>query len=214
MEFFISELIVPIVTALIAAIGTYLYNTKKLNAPSKERLRATARKKFLSGFEDISKTYGVLKSMVESPCVDRVLLIKIMNGGDMPRVGSPIYAKSIKAFSYHSWTESEIEENYKGVRVDDEYIKMCVAVAQGDDYVMDVESHKDCLLRDFYRAEGVVLSQVYHIFTDTDSHEMYILSVASKKEEQKADFMSPKRITERYLQVEQVRRLFLNRIPR
>ncbi len=109
---------------------------------------------------------------------DRVLLVEVSNGGNAPRAGSRIYASAVNV-KCENHMSKYILERYDRVRIDDEYINMCISIQSGLVYKMQVNHHDPCLLKDFYTSEGVKYSEVYHIFTDGEDEKMFIMSIAT-----------------------------------
>lgn len=175
---------------------------RELAADIKEKNR------FLSGLKRISSAYDLLGTLEHIPIIDRVLLIKVTNGGATPRLGSTIYASAIKATAETQAESRKIEEIYAKVRVDDAYIKMCIRAAQGEVYEFDVAKHEECILKDFYMSEDVKYAEIYHLYTDIDEDAMYIISLATKKEENILGFKRQVNRARILISLEALRRIF------
>ena len=124
---------------------------------------------------------GFSMESIESRIFPRVLLVELTNGGDKPNVGGSMHATAIdvKVNKAHIKSRDYILKKYDGVRVDARYIEMCIKAQKEGVVFIDVDKMQDQFLKNWYRAEGIVYSEVYHIYTDVESESMFILSVAT-----------------------------------
>lgn len=120
--------------------------------------------------------------------IDRVLLLRVTNGGNIPRPGSNIYASALDVTTWSLDLEREILGRYKSVKVDAKYIEMCAQLAETPElaYKINVPENPTSLLEGWYQVEKVVQSWVYGIHINSfkddnrEKFEQYILSIAMR----------------------------------
>ena len=209
IKLFAKDVWMPTVTMIVGAVSAYYAQTALAKFKADKKVATIQKKKsrFIDGIVQISHAYGLMDDMARWDYVDSVLFLRLSNGGAVPKLGSKLYATPVKAFTNDD-REHILERRYEGVEVDAEYIQMCIDVASGKDYIMEVETHKTCLLKSIYQSESVVISQVYHLYTDVDANNMYILSVRCKDEQKKELFNSLIEQTNRHMVMENIRRIF------
>lgn len=186
-----SPVIVTLTTSVTAGLGwlgVKLYNYIK-EKPS--RLNKKLEKAYTDSLRSIAIVYSTILALEKQPEIDRVFLVELSNGGNKPRPGSKLSAKGIyieldELKLKHS--KQELLKRYEDVQVDDKYIMMCIEAQQNGRYIFNVENHSDCLLKSIYTREGIVYSEIFHIYTDHLAEKMFILSVATqdKKETYKS----------------------------
>lgn len=112
------------------------------------------------GLRRLSQTYRAMSDMRECGA-QRVILWAAHNGGGVPRVGSPFYASAIHANVDRKF--KHIVQEYQQVSVDADYIEMLLGIYANGRHRFITEQSEPCLLRDLYKAEGVVDSALYYI---------------------------------------------------
>jgi len=118
--------------------------------------------------------------------IDRVLLLRVTNGGKIPKPGSQMFASALDVTTWALDLEREILNKYTSVKVDSFYSNMCAQVAETPElpYKITVTDKPKSLLEGWYQAENVRESWVFNIhlntFKDeeTEKFEQYILSLA------------------------------------
>jgi hypothetical protein len=153
----------------------------RLYEAHKDRKYQVRKENVINGMRAIAKVYSSMDTLKDSQEIERVVLDEISNGGNTPMPGSRMFSNAINAKHTNLSLGREILERYDHVRIDDEFIKMCIMIQSGDPYKMIVKDAKECLLKDFYLNEGVKYSEVYHIFTDGIEEKMFILEISTSQ---------------------------------
>lgn len=167
--------------AILTGIGWFI---RKFYETKKARKKREKKEGVVEGLRSIAKVYNAMSNLRKCDEIERVLLLEVSNGGNTPRPGSKVYASAVNVKHMDSLMGKEILEKYERVKIDDEYINMCITVQAGNEYRMHVEKHHNCLLKDFYVAEGVKYSEVYHIYTDGEDEKMFILTVSTYRDKE------------------------------
>jgi len=170
-----------IFTALGAGAGGYAVKEAVLFL---ERNRLRRNKLNLNQqLKAIAEVYAVMAKIEDLPSVDRILLLELTNGGHKPMPGSRMYAKAIWVSVHDIAQRPDILERYDRVLVDEEYIRMVVKTQSQPAVMLKVREMPECLLKSLYISEGVIYSEVYHIYTDSKASATFIVSVATYQED-------------------------------
>lgn len=140
---------------------------------------------YLQGLRSIAKVYNCMDILKETKEITRVLLLEISNGGNVPRCGSIMYASAVNVKHDDIEMGRSILEKYNRVRIDDEYINMCIEAERTKGaYKIMVQDSRESLLKSFYMTEGIQYSEVFHIYTDGKDEKMFIMSVATENDDE------------------------------
>lgn len=166
-------------SALAVAVGWFLNDGIK---QIRKKRRKQAEAKFTDQLRSVRDIYAAMNALRKRDEIDRVFLLEISNCGDKPKPGSVMYAKAVEiAIDRHRF---ELLERYKRVRLDEAYISMLLKVKASGWYDFEVEHHESCMLKNYYEAEGVKFSRIFHLFTDPEDEKMFIMSVSTKQKNQ------------------------------
>lgn len=197
---FLTLFVLPALGLLIGFLGKVV--VERIQARSKKELAALAVEKeiekkrqkqitkanlFLMGLESVFRVHLEMDTIEKDTPATRVYLVKLSNGGSTPKPGSTINASGVYAECETKIDAQKLVKRYQKVRVDDQYIKMCIDAANNPTHpvIIDVENAPDSILKQFYMAEGIKYSEVYWIYTDGENDSMYIMSVATHKENER-----------------------------
>lgn len=124
--------------------------------------------------------YDVMQQTAAHIDADRILLIRLHNGGAVPKVTSALKSTVIQEV-FHSPLRS-IKMDWQDREVDIQYVKMLIELDQDPDGAIIV--HQDTMdkgmLQTTYEAHGVVMSVLH--FIARDKHSMYFISANFSKE--------------------------------
>lgn len=137
---------------------------------------------YLDRIRSIANVYAIMEKMRLFKGVDRVFLLEVSNGGDKPKVGSVLFARAVEMKISEDVSRSSRDSllrKYDEVRLDEAYIYMCAKIQEDGMYRFKTEDERDCLLKNYYESEGVTYSKIFHIYTDTESEKMFIMSVST-----------------------------------
>lgn len=115
------------------------------------------------------------KGLISESTVQRVLVLKLTNGGGEPVPGKTYYSTAMVGEVDSVYKHKPI--HYDAIQIDNEYIAM-VAKARVEKRVqmlVDVMPH--CILKDFYRGEGVKFSEAHYLCSTPDA--TYFMTFAS-----------------------------------
>ena len=110
-------------TIILTGIGWFLKDvyTRRINA-KKDAKKET----YLQGLRSIAKVYNAMDVLKDTKEITRVLLLEISNGGNMPKCGSIMHASAVNVKHDDIEAGRSILEKYNRVRIDYEYINMCI----------------------------------------------------------------------------------------
>lgn len=112
------------------------------------------------GLRKLSETYKAMSNMRECGA-QRVILWAAHNSGGVPRVGSPFYASAVHVNVERKYRN--VVQEYRQVSVDADYIEMLLGIYANGRHRFITEQAEPCLLRDLYKAEGVIDSALFYI---------------------------------------------------
>lgn len=201
-----TETIGLIITAITSMAGTYLigwwkYRQVKLELKTKEKKELLNQSAAMLSVDGLKSQAYVAHQMqkISDLGFGRVLIVMIQNDGKIPRPGSKLYAHALSPVSVDLRAAREISNRYDGVEVDADYTQFCAMLAADNSYVHRIEVPYDIdpaqltLIQGWYRSEGILESNVYHLATDVYCNEekqeehfrMFILSAAVYKNQDK-----------------------------
>ena len=113
----------------------------------------------------------LVSAEIDIDLVGRALLFQGHNGGDIPTVDKGYYVTMITK----SVSREHLEAlgDYEDIRVDPAYIKLLGHIIKHGYYHFIVDKEDDCLLKDYYLAEGVKESIIVYIDTTRSNSIVY-----------------------------------------
>lgn len=142
----------------------------------------------IRGMKSITVLYQAMEQIKDLTPAKRVLLLEVGNSGSPPKPGEKIYARAIEVKMEDETDRLPILSNYEKVLIDDSYLSMVIqAKESGEPYIIDVETHKDCLLKRIYEQENVKYSEVHHLYSDHGKWKQFIVSISTNEEGEKFD---------------------------
>lgn len=121
---------------------------------------------------------AVCHQLVADSTVERVLVLKLTNGGGEPIVGTTYYA-SVMVSAVENLKQSR-PTDYTKLEVDDAYVAMVVGLKRMKRMQLLVDSMPHSLLRDIYNSEKVKFAEVHYLASTPDA--TYYCSFATYSE--------------------------------
>ncbi len=167
-----------VITAVVGLLTNELI--KKIKQYSKAKKEEYNRESILA----LCDVVRSMKRLETAGSIERVLLIEVSNGGDRLMPGSIAYANAIDIVldDQHEDEEAKLLKRYTNVRLDPDYLNMCVEAEQKGVYKFITSNESPCLLKDFYINEGIKYSEIFHIYTDVRKRCRFIMSISTHKE--------------------------------
>lgn len=118
------------------------------------------------------------KALISESTVQRCLVLKLTNGGGEPVPGKTYYSTAMVGEVDSVYKHKPI--HYEAIQIDNEYIAM-VAKARAERRVqLLVETMPYCILRTFYKSEGVQFSEAHYLCSTPDA--TYFMTFATYDE--------------------------------
>ena len=170
-----STVIVALVTTIGAVIVALIQKFKRF--PELKRMR-----KWKVGYTDIHETYENLGDIVAATDAQRAIIVKIENGGGIPKAGHPLYL-SVLYEIVQGGTRPNREDWVKREIMEPHYFKFLSTLLQDQAHTLITsEMPEDCLLRTAYEGYGVHHAETFLL--RQSKHATYVLSVHYGSEEQ------------------------------
>lgn len=165
---------------ILAGLG---WVVRKIYEEWKSKRKVRKKESYLEGLRAVAKVYNSMDLLKETDEITRVLLLEVSNGGHVPRPGSRMYVNAINVKHDDADVGRDILQRYEHVQIDDDYIKMCISVQETNrPYVINLNNALKVdanLLESYYLSEGILYSEVYHIYTDGSDEKMFIMSIST-----------------------------------
>jgi hypothetical protein len=193
--------------------GLFMYIAKSQYDSWKKKKEEVKEVAMIDGMKSFATVYSCMSNITSLGNVGRVFLLEVSDSGEIVKPGSKLFARGIDIFiddwqlleygnpeAGRDWNINKFSE----VKVDDNYARMVIqAKATQQPYVFDVEKHEDCTLKSIYVEQGIVYSEIYHIYSDTNCWKEYILSISAYSKEIKEQKGFSKAVIEN--NIEQIR---------
>lgn len=177
-----NAILTSIITTVAGAIG---WIGKVVYEIYLEKKKISNKRDYLARLRAIANVYSAMDNLKDSKDIDQVFLFEIGNGGHKPKPGSVLYARSIEVRLDDHSLRDKLLNKYAKVRLDQNYINMLIQTQISElPYIFQTNSHPDCLLKHFYTNENIKYSEIYHVFTDMKDEKMFVLSIATHKDNQ------------------------------
>lgn len=150
--------------AIIVAAYRRIYKFYKNNVSVARLHRVLVRKYTL---------FDMMQEMLNYVGGNRLLLLRLENGGNVPEVTKPLYVTVIEE-TYNN-PVSAIKSRWQHRLVDIPYIKMLVKMGRGS-ITVDTENLEDeCILKNAYKSAGIQRACICYV--STTKHYMYFVSI-------------------------------------
>jgi len=122
-----------------------------------------SRRKKRTIVQDLQKLHAVYAAMerFESLGATRVVVFGGHNCGGTPSIGRNFFVSAL----HWSLAPGKVDRisDYANVSVDAEYIRMLVSLSHNGTFHFDPETAPDCLLKSYYKAEGISDSYLFFL---------------------------------------------------
>ena len=139
--------------------------------PKKSRFSAV-----LNGMHSIYDELHILNQKVG--CT-RSLILKTENGGGVPRLGASLFSSVL--YEALSGKGASLRKGWQQERLDEEYVKMLIAVMANGQVHLKTEEMPECRLKTLYEANGVNEAMVFLIAVE-ETRLIYLSLNCCKKE--------------------------------
>lgn len=138
-----------------------LVNFAKWFLERKDRKSKNNLPKVLSGIHEVYHLIGVI---LRETSANRVLINRIENGGDIPRIGKDLYESIV--YEVNDSALSSIKEAWQRQLIDEAQVRVLMDVAEKGNKLVNTEKLPTCNLKDNYNAGGVAYADKYVIHTE------------------------------------------------
>jgi len=121
---------------------------------------------------------NVCKDLISESVVQRCMVVKLTNGGGEPLPGKKYYATALVGEVDNVLKHHPVR--YDALEVDHYYVSMVLEVKKNKRILLLVESMQFCMLRDFYKGEGVKFAEIHYLCSTQDA--TFFISYASYDE--------------------------------
>ena len=128
----------------------------------------------------VASIYQSMQKVLMSSNVERILILKVENGGGKPKVGAHIYASAI--MEVQKDPRITVLDNYQRLRADAGYVELLADLLTKEHVIINVSELPDCLLKTIYKAENIKYSEVYYLHATDEA--IYYCSFATSQDEQ------------------------------
>ena len=118
------------------------------------------------------------KDLISESVVQRCMVLKLTNGGGEPLPGKKYYATALVGEVDNVQTHHPVK--YDAIEVDHYYVSMVSEVKKTKRMLLLVDSMQFCMLRDFYKGEGVKFSEIHYLCSTPEA--TFFISYASYDE--------------------------------
>lgn len=109
----------------------------------------------------LHKVYEILQIIIRESAVNRAVILKLENGGGIPKLGSTLYSSVV--FESCKLPLTTIKEHWQKQRIDEAYVRMMVKLNKAGELEILADDLEDGILKTLYQAAGIKKARIYKI---------------------------------------------------